>query len=76
MKFFIRNLENSQWRVREESAEALGEIGDKLAVEPLINSLNDDDWHVREAASLSLGILDDDRAVVPLLKMLKDEKDM
>ncbi len=32
MKFFIRNLENSQWRVREESAEALGEIGDKIAV--------------------------------------------
>ncbi len=42
MNFFIRNLGNSQWRVREESAEALGEIGDKKAVEPLIKCLNDD----------------------------------
>ncbi len=75
MKFFIRNLENRQWRVREESAEALGEIGDKLAVEPLIKCLKDDDWHVREAAALSLGILDDSQANGPLLNMLNDEKD-
>jgi HEAT repeat protein len=56
MNFFIRNLENSQWRVREESAEVLGEIGDKLAVKPLIRCLKDDEGHKRSCSIITWSI--------------------
>ncbi|MDP3065237.1 MAG: hypothetical protein Q8N08_00720 [Methanobacteriaceae archaeon] len=32
IQFFLRNLKNPEWRVREESAEARGEVGDTEAV--------------------------------------------
>jgi HEAT repeat protein len=39
--------------VRREAARALGEIGDKRAIEPLENARNDEDEKVREAAVLA-----------------------
>ncbi|MEM2145755.1 MAG: HEAT repeat domain-containing protein, partial [Candidatus Jordarchaeaceae archaeon] len=53
----------------------LGQIGDKRATEPLIETLKDDDWHIREAAAIALGNIKDERAVQPLIQTLKDEDD-
>ncbi|MDK1032228.1 MAG: HEAT repeat domain-containing protein, partial [Planctomycetia bacterium] len=40
--------------VRWRAAEALGKIGDRRAVGPLIDLLKDKSYHVREAAAKSL----------------------
>ena len=55
--------------LRRAAAEALGEIGDPRAVEPLIGSLKDDRVHL--AAIKALDKINDRRAVEPLIGMLK-----
>lgn len=57
---------------REEAAEALGEIRDPKAVDPLIAALRDRDAEVREEAAKSLGMIGDRKAVEPLNEALKD----
>jgi len=60
--------------VRWCSAEVLGEIGDKRAVEPLIQALKDVKADVRKSAAEALGKLRDRRATEPLIQALKDVK--
>lgn len=75
IQFFSRNLKNSKWRVREESAEARGEeVDDTEAMPYVFDALPDQDWHIREAAALALGLMDDKRAVKPLIAVLDDLK--
>ena len=62
-------------KVRRGAAEALGQLGDPRAVEPLIKALGDFDGSVCESAAKALGELGDDRAVDPLLKVLGDSVD-
>jgi hypothetical protein len=52
--------------------EALGEIRDPLAVEPLIRNLRDPSAEVRWEAALALGEIGDGRATGPLLPGLRD----
>ena len=56
------------------AAEALGEIGDKRAVEPLIKTLEDNpyesEWGVRNIATEALGNIGDERAIGPLIRRL------
>ena len=59
--------------VRRYAALALGNIGDKRAVKPLITALVDEDWVVRGGAALALGDIGDKRAVEPLITALVDE---
>jgi HEAT repeat protein len=47
-------FEVKDWRVRAAAASALGKIGDKRAVEPLIAALRDEYRCVREAAACAL----------------------
>jgi HEAT repeat protein len=42
---------NEECIVRSNAALVLGEIGDIIAVDPLINSLNDEDYIVRGSAA-------------------------
>jgi len=53
---------------------ALGEIGNALAVEPLIKVLNSDDEYVRQEAAEALGKIGDARAVDPLIKMMLSDE--
>lgn len=54
-------------QVRSSAAEALGELKEKNAVEPLINALKDEDKSVIGSAILALGKIKDDRAIDPLV---------
>ena len=58
---------------RRSAAYALGRLGDKRAVDPLIKALADDDFYVRWGAVWALGRLGDKRAADPLVKALADK---
>ncbi|RKY41050.1 MAG: hypothetical protein DRP85_07295, partial [Candidatus Makaraimicrobium thalassicum] len=58
---------------RREAAVALGNIGDKRAVEALIEALKDENDEVRRYAARALGKISDERAAEPLVQALKDE---
>jgi HEAT repeat protein len=60
------------WLIRQTAAEALGEIGDSCAVEPLIDALRDGEGNVRKAAAKALGKIGDSCAVLPLITSIKD----
>ena len=59
--------------IREYSALALGRIGDKRALEPLIEALDDVFHTVRMRAAISLGKLGDVQAIPKLTARLMDE---
>src|SRR5690348_2371981 len=54
---------DAQW----QAAEALGNLGDPRAVEPLIGALSVQHWRVRCSAAQALGRLRDPRAVNTLI---------
>ena len=58
---------------RRGAAEALGNIGDARAVEPLIKALGEDKSEVRWPAAGALGKIGDKRAVDPLIEELGDD---
>lgn len=67
--------------IRQAAAQALGEIGDRRAVEPLITVLNDTDWEkrvenlpVRCAAATALGQIGDPGAIESLSEALCDSE--
>lgn len=67
-------LKDADHEVRRGAAQALGIIGDKRAVEPLIAAVRSDRM-IRQTAAIALGALGDARAVDALLAALEDEKD-
>jgi HEAT repeat protein len=65
----IRALEDTDMNVKHAAAEALGKIGDRRAVEPLICLLSTDMW-LQFPAAIALGDIGDSRAVAPLVTLL------
>lgn len=67
---------SEDWRIRTRVAEALGDIGDKRAVNILINALvgknKDSNRFVRGRVAEALGKIGDGRAVEPLIEARKD----
>ncbi|HEY9736768.1 MAG TPA: HEAT repeat domain-containing protein [Trichocoleus sp.] len=58
----------------ENAAEALGNIGDSNAVEPLITALKtSEDSDIRRESAIALGKLQDSQAADPLIASLKDD---
>ncbi len=57
--------------LRRNAARALGKLGDRQAVVPLIACLDCSDFYVREAAAQSLEMLGDPVCIPFLLKLLK-----
>ena len=57
--------------LRRNAARALGKLGDKRAVEPLIRCLKFPDYYVREAAAQALEMLQDRSCVPTLMKLLE-----
>jgi HEAT repeat protein len=58
--------------VRYSAIDALGNIRDNKAVDPLIQTLRDKDEKVRKGVAYALGEIGDQRAVKPLIQTLKD----
>jgi phycocyanobilin lyase subunit alpha len=56
--------------LRRNAARALGKLGDRRAVMPLIECLEFPDFYVREAAAQALEMLGDKRAIPALMKLL------
>src|SRR5512137_1023991 len=70
---YIELLKDNNLNFRVRAAEALGELGDPAAVEPLIEALRDPFIDVQWLAAKSLGKIGDLRAVAHLLEALKSE---
>lgn len=58
--------------LRRNAARALGKLGDRRAVSPLIDSLQCEDYYVREAAAQALEELGDPAAISALVQLLED----
>ncbi len=56
--------------LRRNAARALGKLGDRSAVEPLIRCLQFPDFYVREAAARALSELGDRRCIPALIELL------
>ena len=71
---YCLNNKTENYRVRLACADALGRIGDRFAVAPLIDVVNDEDEksiYLRESAVSALGLLGDSRAVDSLVSILE-----
>ncbi len=74
---YCLNNKDENYKVRFACADALGKIGDKYAVAPLIDVVKDEDErsvYLRESAASALGMLGDIRAVDPLVSILETKK--
>jgi phycocyanobilin lyase alpha subunit len=56
--------------LRRNAATALGKLGDRQAILPLIQCLECEDYYVRESAAQALEMLGDPSAIHPLIKLL------
>jgi HEAT repeat protein/CheY-like chemotaxis protein len=69
----LATLQDPDSRVQQAAARGLGLIGERQAVEPLIQALRDDVWTVRCPAAMALARIKDTRAVESLIQALQDE---
>jgi HEAT repeat protein len=66
-------LINHTCHLNLEAAKALGQLGDPLAVQPLIDNLQRSGFDVmREAAAIALGLIGDAQATQALIRATKD----
>lgn len=68
---------NENYRIRLACADALGRIGDRYAVAPLIEVAKDEtekSIYLRESAVSALGLLGDERALDPLVHILETKQ--
>lgn len=68
------NNKNENYKVRLSCADALGRLGDKYAVTPLINIVSDESeksMYIRESAATALGLIGDMRAADSLVSILE-----
>ena len=71
---YCLNNKNENYKVRLACADALGRIGDRYAVMPLINVVQDEDEksvYVQESATFALGMLGDSSAIDPLISIME-----
>ena len=61
-------------KVRAAAAEALGQLGDPHAVEPLVAALRDEFGQVCAAAAEALGLIGDPQSAEPLIAALQRKK--
>lgn len=71
---YCLNNKNENYKVRLACADALGRIGDRFAVKPLLNVVQDEDEksvYVQESATFALGMLGDSSAIDPLISIME-----
>lgn len=70
---YCLNNENENYKVKLACAEALGKIGDRYAVLPLMNIVEDESEksiYVKESAVSALGMIGDEKAVDSLVSII------
>lgn len=70
---WLGKLKDKEPKVRDRAAYALGRIGDKKTVDPLVTALQDEDLETRYAIIWALARVGDKTIVPRLEKVLKDE---
>lgn len=71
---YCLNNKSENYKIRLACADALGRIGDKYAVAPLINVVQDENEksvYVKESATFALGLLGDISAIDPLVSIIE-----
>lgn len=74
---YCLNNKEENYKVKLSCAEALGKIGDRYAVLPLMNILKDENEssvYVKESAVSALGMIGDEKAVDSLVSILESKK--
>ena len=74
---YCLNSKDENYKVKLSCAEALGKIGDRYAVLPLMNILEDEtesSVYVKESAVSALGMIGDEKAVHSLVSILESKK--
>ncbi len=74
---YCLNSKDENYKVKLSCAEALGKIGDKYAVLPLMNIVEDEtesSVYVKESAVSALGMIGDEKAVDSLVSILESKK--
>lgn len=74
---YCMNNKDENYKVRLACADALGKIGDRFAVTPLIDVISDEEEksvYLKESAASALGLIGDLRAVDPLVSILETQK--
>lgn len=74
---YCLNSKDENYKVKLSCAEALGKIGDKYAVLPLMNIVEDEtesSVYVKESAVSALGMIGDAKAVDSLVSILESKK--
>ena len=74
---YCLNNKDEHYKVRLACADALGRLGDRFAVAPLIEVVKDEDEksvYLRESAVSALGLLGDTRALDPLVVYWKQSR--
>lgn len=74
---YCLNNKNEHYKVRLACADALGRIGDRFAVAPLIDVVKDENEksvYLRESAVSALGLLGDTRAIDPIVTILETKQ--
>ena len=70
---YCLNNKNENYKIRLACADALGRIGDKYAVAPLIDVVKDDEEksiYLKESATFALGLIGDTSAIDPLVAIM------
>ena len=71
---FCLNNKNENYKIRLACADALGRIGDRYAVAPLIDVVKDEEEksvYVKESAAFALGLIGDKSAIDPLVAIME-----
>ena len=71
------NNKKENYKVRLACADALGRIGDRYAVKPLIDLVEDEEEksvYLKESATFALGLLGDTSAIDPLVAILESKQ--
>lgn len=74
---YCLNNKEENYKIRLACADALGKLGDRYAVAPLIEVVTDQNErsvYVKESAACALGLIGDVRAVEPLVNILNSSK--
>lgn len=71
---YCLNNKKENYKIRLACADALGRIGDRFAVTPLINVVKDEEEksvYVKESAAFALGLIGDTSAIDPLVAIME-----